>query len=115
MADFKGSRIPYFTRDLSKNPTVFSNQHPPHGLISNHPLKRETQAAQGLGLNHARMRPVVATSCHNISASAGAGFKRAVCPLPAHLCFLGLSLAASFWAERAEHQASLKSTLHYEL
>lgn len=64
---------------------------------------------------HARMRSVVATSCHNISASAGAGFKRAVCPLPAHLCFLGLSLAASFWAERAEHQASLKSTLHYEL
>jgi hypothetical protein len=38
--------------------------------------------------------PVDATSCFNISASAGAGFKQAVCPLPAHLCFLGLSLAA---------------------
>jgi hypothetical protein len=37
---------------------------------------------------------VDATSCFNISASAGAGFKQTVCPLPAHLCFLGLSLAA---------------------
>jgi hypothetical protein len=50
MADFKGSRIPYFTPDLSKNPTVFSKQHPPHGLISNHPLKKGNASRSRLGL-----------------------------------------------------------------
>jgi hypothetical protein len=40
MADFKGSRIPYFMPDLSKDPTVFSNQHPAPWLDLESPAKK---------------------------------------------------------------------------
>jgi hypothetical protein len=40
MADFKGSRIPYFMPNLSKDPTVFSNQYPAPWLDLESPAKK---------------------------------------------------------------------------